>query len=304
MLPVFPNFKPLEITDKSEISALTKIHKPYSDFGFTSIFSWDTRQDIEISSLNKNLVLKFSDYINGSKFFTFIGDNAVDETIEKLLDYAGRHGLTPELKLMPETVVNLIKDKARFSILEDRDNFDYILSVEDQITLPGKDHAKRRYVLNKFHTTYGDNLRISKLNLSDRAVQAQVIDMFERWEKSMGKERSETESELVAIKRLMDHVEELDVQLLGVFINDSLAGFSIYEIVQDNYGVIHFEKADVTFKGIFQYLKHAAAKELYANKQVYINIEQDLGIAGLRESKSSHHPVHFLKKYTVRLAKD
>ncbi len=39
MLPQFPQFKPLELTDKSDIEAITKQHLPYSDFNFVSLWN-------------------------------------------------------------------------------------------------------------------------------------------------------------------------------------------------------------------------------------------------------------------------
>jgi len=33
-----------------------------------------------------------------------------------------------------------------------------------------------------------------------------------------------------------------------------------------------------------------------------LNYQQDLGIEGLRKSKTAFRPVHFLKKYTVKSA--
>ncbi len=298
---MFPEFKRLEITDKDAVAKYTNHHKPYSDFGFTSIFSWDTSQDVEISTLNSNLVLKFSDYLDGTKFLTFLGDNKPDETALKLLDYAKLNGYVHELRLIPKTVVDSFTHPRKFIINEDRDNFDYILAVEDQEKLPGKLHAKRRYVLNRFQSLYGKNLKVIPLDISDKKIQDDIIKVFETWEKSMSKDRAETQNELTAIKRVLQHAKHLDVQVLGVMVNDILAGFSIYEIVQNNHGVIHFEKADVSFQGIFQYLKYVAARELSSKKQTFINIEQDLGLEGLRESKLTHHPVHFLKKYTVSL---
>ena len=72
--------------------------------------------------------------------------------------------------------------------------------------------------------------------------------------------------------------------------------------MQDNYFIGHFEKADPKVEGLYQYLKHAVALNLSERGVKYMNIEQDLGVEGLRHAKMGSHPVHFLKKYTVSLA--
>jgi hypothetical protein len=62
--------------------------------------------------------------------------------------------------------------------------------------------------------------------------------------------------------------------------------------------VIHFEKGDPDFKGVYQAINQlflARAGEGYS----FVNREQDLGDPGLRKAKQSYHPVAYLKKYRV-----
>ena len=41
MLPKFPEFKKLELNDKAVLHSVTALLPPYSDFNFTSLFSWN-----------------------------------------------------------------------------------------------------------------------------------------------------------------------------------------------------------------------------------------------------------------------
>jgi len=49
-------------------------------------------------------------------------------------------------------------------------------------------------------------------------------------------------------------------------------------------------------------MMHVLARELAAAGVHTMNVEQDLGIPGLREHKERQRPVAILKKYTVRPA--
>ena len=75
--------------------------------------------------------------------------------------------------------------------------------------------------------------------------------------------------------------------------------FTIDELLDDEYAIRHFMKADTSYKGIYSYIVSESAKILLESGKKYLNIEQDLGLANLRQAKKSYRPVQFLKKYTV-----
>jgi len=75
---------------------------------------------------------------------------------------------------------------------------------------------------------------------------------------------------------------------------------SILEIIDNKYAFTHFEKADIAnFPGIGSFLNQQVASLLASHGIQYINIEQDLGIAGLRMSKRSYFPCGYLRKFSV-----
>ena len=75
MLPEFPKFKSIDLTDKKEIEEINKKFPPYSDFNFVSMWCWDIKGEMHISILHDNLVVKFTDYLTGDPFFSFFGNN-------------------------------------------------------------------------------------------------------------------------------------------------------------------------------------------------------------------------------------
>lgn len=58
----------------------------------------------------------------------------------------------------------------------------------------------------------------------------------------------------------------------------------------------HFEKADHQCKGAAQYINQALATTL-APRFTWLNREQDLGLAGLRQAKRSYMPEQLLTRY-------
>lgn len=297
--PIFPQFTYLKLQNKEEIEQITKIFPPYSDYNFTSLWSFNIENDIEISLLNENFVVKFRDYISNQPFYSFLGKNDVKNTISILLKFLKGKNLPPILKLIPE--IDIIEDREKLSsclILEDRDNFDYIYAAEDMAALCGSKYEKKRNKVNKFRREY-PSAKTVLIDLKKKTVYKELFDVFSLWELRKKKQKDDTIHELTAIKRLLDASHIFELVCLGIYFEGSLKAFSITEVISDKYGIFHFVKGDPYYTGIFEFLYTSTAKELQKRGCVYINREQDLGISGLREAKSSWQPVNFLKKYTI-----
>lgn len=298
MIPLFPSFKDLEIGDKEEFESITKKFEPYSDYNFISLWAYNTEKDTKISFLNNNLVLRFRDYVTNDPFYTFLGNNDPQNTIETLLITSKKEGLKEELKLIPEANVKDLINNDKFNIQEDRDNFDYILSVEEISSLTGDKYHTHKNFVNRFHNSY-TNYHLHNLNLLDPAIHDQMFGVFYNWELSRNKQRSETEHELQAIQRTLRDANEFNLITLGVYDREALVGFIIASLEQMDYAVSHFAKADVNYGGVFYFLYHHLAKQLHDLGYKYLNNEQDMGIPGLRKSKEQWNPTHFLKKYII-----
>jgi uncharacterized protein len=299
MIPTFPVFKKLELSDKSDIESVTSSFPPYSDFNFVSMWSYDTNDSVEISVLQGNLVLKFQDYISLQPFFTFIGTASLWDTVRTLLEYAQKIDITQQLKLIPEIAVSHLPQGHRFHVTEDRDNFDYVIRTEDLIALAGTKYLSKRNHVNTFTRLFGDKTVIKPISVADTHDQHSIMSVFGRWEKSRRRTREQTQNEMKAIQKLFLSGTRLNLHAFGLIIDGDFAAFSIDEKTFDGHGLMHFEKADTMYTGIFEFLKRQAAIRLREMGCDFINMEQDLGLAGLRDAKMSYRPDHFLKKYLI-----
>src|SRR3989344_1313301 len=108
MIPTFPKFKNLELGDRADIESLTKKFQPYSDYNFTSLWCWDTYGQIQVSKLHGNLVIRFTDYLTGEPFYSFMGTIDVDHTVSELLKLSHNQSLTTALRLIPEESAKLV----------------------------------------------------------------------------------------------------------------------------------------------------------------------------------------------------
>ncbi len=299
VIPSFPSFKILELQDSDVINALNSEFLPYSDFNFTSLWSYNTENDIQISQLNKNIVILLRDYITNKQAYTFLGKNDTLSTIRTLLASANDKGIDPILKYIPEeNVLASSEASSIFRIEEDRDNFDYIYSSEQLSDLKGNAlHPQRRRVHQFLREN--SNIGFMPINLQDKNIKALIIDMFILWEKLKGYTRDQTIHELTALQRLLVHSKSFNNCAYGVYDKEKLIGFSISELLNNNYAIMHFTKCNQTYKGVYQYMFKMNAREFLYKDCKYINMEQDLGIPGLRTAKEQWNPISYLKKYTI-----
>lgn len=301
-LPKFPEFKSLEISDKKQIQRFVGKFPPYSDFNFTSLYCWDIDNSAAICKLNGNLVVKFNDYITGESFLTFIGKRRVTATALALLEHSQEKKEMSHLQLIPHHVAVKLSSK-RLKISEDRDQHDYILSVSDQLNLAGsKNHSKKRRI-NKL---INSDLDIESMHLHDfnnPDVLKSVAILFDKWASAKSSDIKETENESKAIHRLIK-TRELDTEIFIIKVDNRVVAFQIGELLPGDFYIGHFEKADPEIQGLFQYLRYVVAQNLTARGVRHYNIEQDLGIQSMRQSKTELRPVGFLKKYTVSLKED
>jgi hypothetical protein len=301
LIPLFPNFKLLEIEDRGDFEKITAQFEPYSDFNFISLWSYNTEGDTKISLLNDNLVIKFRDYITNEPFYSYIGNSSASETIESLLKLSASEGLKEELKLIPEINILQAPNLEKYDIQENIDNHDYILSVEEIALLSGDKYHTHKNFVNRFQDTY-DEYRVREINLLDPTIHNQILEVFYTWEKKRNKGREETQHELIALKRLLDDANEFNVIALGVYDRELLVGFIVASLEQMKYSLGHFSKSDTDYHGISYFMYHNLCRMLMEKGYKFLNNEQDLGIPGLRKSKEQWNPTHFLKKYTITLA--
>lgn len=244
--------------------------------------------------LNGNLVIKMPDYETNEPFYSFIGNKKVITTFKTLLkDF-------DELRLVPEVVVKKISKHAEFNVEEDRDQYDYVYLLKDQVVLSGKSLKNRRNKGRKFYQIFEKNLSVQKINFNNPEYFKKVMAVYNDWVRSKKNLSSESiKHEKVAIKRLFDASKSFNLMGLLVSIDDKPVGFSLCEAVNKDYAICRFHKSVLNYKHLDAFFSNLVAIELKHLGSKYLSWEQDLGVEGLREFKSSYKPIKFLKKYTI-----
>lgn len=294
----YPKFKKLGIEDKDGVESFTKLFPPYSDFSFLSLFTYNTSGTTEFAFYNDDLIVKFEDYLSGETFYSILGKNKVKETIALLLAMPGTE--KKALSMVPYTTIAADKQVGKaFKVAEERDHFDYIIDAKDISELSPEKLPKKHRVVQNFRSKY-PAVTAKRLDLKDEKTKQAIIELFHVWATKAKKTEDQTSTELTAIIRMLDQVADFpELYAIGLYDKDILVAFNSFDLVGNDYAISSFQKADRDYEGIYALLTHEAAKRIIELGCKYINFEQDLGFEGLRNSKTSWHPVKFLKKYTV-----
>ncbi len=296
MIPEFPNFKNLELSDKADIERFTKNFPPYSDFNFASMWSWDIYGKMKISQLNDNLVVLFNDYISSKQFLSFIGENKIPETTSELISFSEKNYQISTLKLIPEEVVNVIP-QSMFRSESDRNSYDYVYSISNMAKMNEWSKNTSGKKIRKFLRS---NFNYVIKQLSTKEIKKEEYkELFKRWAKSKNIDNHFELNEYKAFERFLQ-IDSPEIRFVSLYTNGILIGFTAYEILSKDFAISHFAKVDSEhYNAVHDILNWEEAKFLKKRGITYFNWEQDLGISGLRYSKEKYGRSFFLKKFNV-----
>ena len=302
MIPEFPKFKNLELSDKEEIEDLNSQFPPYSDFHFITIYCWDIDNNTLISKLKGNLVIKQIDCMSDEQFYSFLGLNSVPETVEEISAYLNNNSLPLLLRWMPEITVNCLNG-LNASITEDRDFFDYIYNVNDIYNSSGRKYSTYRNDISRFVRNY-QNISTKIVDINNDMTKNQIINLFQAWARNKEAENKFCENiyEFKALNKLLSSATKFSSLVsVAVFDNDEMIAFIINDLVDFECGCALFWKAKTQYLGIYQFLMQENIKLYHAKGIKLLSFESDLGVETLKKSKLHYHPTTFLKKYKIEI---
>jgi uncharacterized protein len=292
-LPLFPNFVPIDLHQKELFEQYFKLYsQDISELNFTELFMWKDSFKTYICQLNGNICILI-EKDNDQYFYKPVGDKEILKTIKELLYWQKKQGREGKIFGFIESLDNLNSE----FMLEDVEIYsDYIYLVEDLINLKGKKYDGKRNHIKNFKKNYSyEFIPITK------EIVSKCMEFQKKWCELHGciKYSSLSEEDL-AMKELFNNYEKLNVFGAVIKINSQIEAFSVGGELNSETAVIHAEKANPDFKGIYQMINNLFCEKMLA-KYKYVNREQDLGDAGLKKAKMSYHPHHILNKKMLKL---
>ena len=172
---------------------------------------------------------------------------------------------------------------------------DYIYKTDDFARLSGKKfHAKKNHY-NKFMKTYAE---VKYLPLTTDLLP-DALKISEKWLDEHDFNDVFLQNELVGIREAAENWQNLEMQGGILYANGDPAAMIMFSTLSEQCIDIHFEKSTKKFalNGSFAAINKFLASSTALKPYKYINREEDMGIIGLQQSKTSYKPDFKLKKH-------
>ncbi len=288
------DFKPVTLKERQLFADHYSLFpQTHSEYMFTSLVSWSHHTPIFYLFLENELILmQLKD--EKPQFRPPIGTKN-DSVLKDVLDISEKEGGTCPLIAIEKDAKEWIEALyPGIRIAGDRDFFDYVYLAGNLAGFPGKQYMTYRSHLNRFRKEYDYSTEgITPDNMEEIG---KFLQRWCLWRDCASSPMLEAERE--AILFCMEHFSEMGLSGLALRIGGEIQALSVYEPINKETAVIHFEKAMPDFEGIYPAINNEAAKIL-AKDYKYLNRESDLGISGLRTAKERLHPDHMVEVYYI-----
>lgn len=267
-----------------------------SEYTAGSLIFWSMAYGLDWKITHEAFVFRMQEEDRLNFFIPDFGSEA-KELVEELLEEAHQKNKKLQLTNFSQEDGLGIMEKVPgvFHLDFDRDHSDYIYNVAALVSLRGKRYHEKKNRLNRFKRTF--NWEYKTLTKDDEEA---CVQLEEKWISEQPEVTKEMTFEREAIRKAFRYWDELSLFGGAITVDGRMAGFTVGEWLNERTTVTHFEKGMLTYDGIYQILNQQFAKnELKKRKAVYVNREEDMGIEGLRQAKTSYRPDILFHKFNL-----
>ena len=290
----FDDFKPVTLEDRDFFRQFYSLYpQTHSDNTFTNMVCWNHYANYSYAKINGNVILA--------------------STIDGITRY--RPPMGPQNPSLVKDLVRLAADvdDTEQIILIDPATAGWMQSIYRRIDMvPDRDSGRVRLQGRRPGHIAGERLSIHPQG--DQQVPAHVCSStaepissancneikkyLDQWYATKNHDGGLADYEKEAVLYSLDHMKELGLSGLAIRVDGRIGAMSIFEGMNRNTALIHFEKGLPEYEGIYKVINQEAASLLSKNYE-FINRESDLGIPGLREAKMRYHPHHMVEVYSA-----
>ncbi|MDR0552236.1 MAG: phosphatidylglycerol lysyltransferase domain-containing protein [Spirochaetaceae bacterium] len=292
-IPNYPDFAPLGLEMRKELYPITDNHPDGAcEFPFASMFLYRLKYRYSVSKFRDGVYAVAGaepEHSASGKSGTFFCVPAALPKKEELAALVERFGMWKTITQTQKAAAEALSADKNWTLEESRNNYDYLYNREELAELHGKRFHKKKNLVNAFLSECTPEI---KPLTAENVPEAKTV--LDTWVRLKGEAADYDQcAEALALLR------ELALDGTMVYVEDKPVAFSLGESMQSgNMYCVHFEKGIDTYRGIFQYVNQAAAREMPAGVTL-VNREQDTGDEGLRQAKLTYRPSGFVEKWLL-----
>jgi hypothetical protein len=289
----FPEFSPISLKQREEISSFLREYPPLaSEYSFTNLFAWRHSYEYKVSAFGNGFLFLKEKPVRA--FLQPLVPEAPLTAMKECFAFLGKGG---KIERVGEDFLASLGTVSDISAKPERSHFDYLYNSLEMRTLPGKRFHDKKNLVAQFEKKYS----FQYTPLQEKLI-GECIAFKHSWCMERNCEDQEgLKQEHCAVLEMLRNFSALKGLRGGILrVNGIIVALTLGEELNKDTLVIHVEKANTRFSGIYQKIFKEFVQAEGENYR-FVNREQDLGVPGLRRAKQSYNPVTMIKKYTLSL---
>jgi len=277
---------------------LADLRPEQSELTFTNLFIWREAYGLRLSRVGE-VVAVFSWRADPEDSFLFppLGAGANATVVRGCLEHMAESGHRSVMaRVTKADLARLGLGEEEFRVEPDRDNWDYVYRVADLVQLSGNRYHRKRNHIEQFTGRHEFTYRPLTRELVPACQELQDKWCDEKHCDLVATLRAEGR----AVKEVLENCEVLGVTAGCIEVDGKIEAFTLGELLNPETVVIHIEKANAAFHGLYQVINQQFLEKQWSEVR-YVNREQDMGVSGLRKAKESYYPDHMVEKFTLAL---
>lgn len=296
-------FRSLHLEDKDAVNeVLLPLGRNDSALGFANLYSLTEKYRTQVSFDGGTLYVRQCDRIPGAMaYYPPLGTQDIAREVVKLMNEAQAEGHDLQLVgLSLEEKEQIERDMPGvFEFSSDRNFADYLYLTEVLAAYEGPGLAKKRRETNKFFQLYGHDASFEPIALDKMDELRAYQQVWFETSRRRGTDEHPLELEHRKILLDMDCFQELDLEGILLRINGKVEGYAYGSVLPGGAFDVMVLKGNLSYRFVWRALLRELARYC-TGKAAYLNLEEDLGLPGLRENKMSYQPCALMEKYQAR----
>jgi len=293
MKPQFPDFKMLDLRDETLIKEFAaRASARVCEFSFANLMAWRDFDRPSYTFIDDCLCVRIDPMDEPPFFLEPLGSNVTMNVVNRCIQNIGK------ISRVSLEFVDRYCDE-NFNIRPLRDHFDYVYRVDELKELKGRKFDGKRNRIKNFmreHPKY-KYVELEKQHANDAL---KLLDDWFRIRRPDDYDQPDLDytCQVDAIERIFEYYDELKLSGGALLAEDKFSGFVVGSALSKQTACVHFCYSDPRMKGSFQTLLWEACRGTFSSYE-HVNLEQDLGIVGLRRNKNSYYPSGMEEKFEV-----
>lgn len=272
------------------------------EFGFANLYFWGKQQ---LAFLH-GCATVFSHFEGMSLYPYPVGNGDRRAVIQEILDDAAQRGIPCRISGITQAETQELESwfPGVFHFSFTRDFADYVYDIQELAELKGRKFQKKRNHLNRFRAAHPE-ARLIPMDETNLPIARKFVN---EWFMTRLQEDPEGDYtlEAIALDRAFRNFAALHLEGALLMEGEEILAVTMASRLSDVTYDVHFEKAREDVEGAYTAINQMFAdylRKAHPNL-LYLDREDDMGLAGLRKAKESYHPHHMEMKYLARLHAD